>query len=80
MMVSWIKFGSLKDVRNGHQKKQNIPGYAQVCPKEQHPNSTVSKADLSYDKTGSGDQQKLNRHLIFDQMIKNLHLQEMFNH
>lgn len=34
MMVSWIKFGSLKDVRNGHQKKQNIPGYAQVCPKE----------------------------------------------
>lgn len=59
MIVSWIKYNkALKDLRNGHQKKaKQIAGYTQPCPEEQHPNFAVSKADLSCDKLGSGNQQ-----------------------
>lgn len=58
MIVSWIKYKALKDLRNGHQKNpKQIPGYTQPYPEESHPSFAVSKADLSYDKLGSGNQQ-----------------------
>lgn len=39
------------------QSETQRPGYAQVYPKEEHPNSGVSKGDLRRNKLGSGNQQ-----------------------
>lgn len=56
MMVFWIKCRAPKDLKNGQWEKLNTDIWV-WSGQEQHPNFAVSKADLSYNKLGSGNQQ-----------------------